>query len=884
MNYPLRNLSCWLRAALTIASLVPGLRAASAADPQGATAPPPRERFSINTGWRFTKGDPAGAADTLSYANIKPWVLPTGAALTKNTAHTRPAGNPGGDVAYAQSDFNDSQWSLLDLPHDWAIAGPFKQEFPGETGKLEWWGVGWYRQHLTIPAADAGRRIYLDVDGAMSYSTVWLNGQCVGGWPYGYASWRVDLTPFVKCGADNVLAIRLDNPQQSSRWYPGAGIYRNVWLVKTSPLHVAHWGSFITTPEVSSQSAAVKIAVTLDNDTAVDATVTVKHAICELDAHGRQGKTIATLDLPGVTIAAHQSAKSGGQFNLAHPRLWSPDQPNRYVVVTTIERDGMAVDAEESPFGIRSIQFTPDNGFLLNGKRMPLNGVCNHHDLGALGTAINTRALERQVQLLKEMGCNAIRTSHNPPAPELLDICDQLGMLVLDEAFDCWKTGKNPQDYSQIFADWHDADLRALVRRDRNHPSVILWSTGNEVPDQLTAEGPQLAAELRTIVQSEDPSRLVTAGCDKIPAGYNDFHKGVDVFGYNYKPFEYSKFHAANPGQPLYGSETASTISSRGEYFFPVSDQMDAGKADFQMSSYDLYAPPWAGTPDTEFRGQDSNPFVVGEFVWTGFDYLGEPTPYNQDATNLLNFSDPAAKARMQKELDELGKIKAPSRSSYFGILDLAGFPKDRYYLYQSRWRPDFPMAHILPHWTWPERVGQITPVHVYTSGDSAELFLNGKSLGKKRKDKLEYRLRWDNVVYQPGELKVVAYKNGKPWAQDLAKTAGTAARLVLLADRAALRADGRDLSFVTVSVADTHGLLVPRTKCPIQFALEGPGEIIAVDNGDATSFEPFNSNERHAYNGKALVIVRSQRGGGNIVLRAGSPGMESAEIHITAK
>jgi beta-galactosidase len=399
-----------------------------------------RERISLNVGWRFTKDDPAGVGDKLNYANIKDWILPTGAVLTKDRtlAANQPApGNPSDDIAYAQGDFDDSRWRLLNLPHDWGIEGPFKQEYPGETGKLAWWGVGWYRKHLTIPAVDEGRKIYLDVDGAMSYATVWLNGQFVGGWPYGYASWRVDLTPFVRFGLDNVLAIRLDNPKESSRWYPGGGIYRNVWLVKTAPVHVAHWGTYVTTPEVSNQSASVKVLVNVDNDTDTESAVTVKNEVFELKTDGSKGKSVATLANAGQKIAAHQSIPTEGQIVLKDPKVWSIERSQRYVAVTSIEQGGRCVDRYETPFGIRTIQFTANNGFLLNGKRVPLNGVCDHHDLGALGTAINTRALERQVEILKQMGCKAIRTSHNPPAPELLDMCDRLGMVVMDEAFDC---------------------------------------------------------------------------------------------------------------------------------------------------------------------------------------------------------------------------------------------------------------------------------------------------------------------------------------------------------------------------------------------------------------------------------------------------------------
>ena len=779
-------------------------------------------------------------------------------------------------------EFNDSDWRKLNLPHDWGIEGPFKQEYPGDTGKLPWWGIGWYRKHLEVPASDQGRKIYLDVDGAMSHAKVWLNGQLVGGWPYGYASWRVDLTPFVKFGGDNVIAIRLDNPRDSSRWYPGGGIYRNVWLVKTAPVHVAHWGTYVTTPEISARAATVKIRVTVDNETASASAVTVKNEIFELGADNVKGKSVASLATEGVKIAAHQSQSREGQIVIPDPKLWSIEQPQRYVVVTTIEQDGKPVDSYETPFGIRTIQFTANNGFLLNGKRVPLNGVCDHHDLGALGAAINPRALERQIQILKEMGCNAIRTSHNPPAPELLDLCDRLGMVVMDESFDCWKSGKNANDYHLLWDNWHEKDWRAELRRDRNHPCIILWSIGNEVGEQDSPAGLEIAAELTRIAHEEDPTRPTTAACSDGRAAFNGFQKNLDVFGYNYKPTEYGRAHEANPGLPIFGSETASCISSRGEYFFPVSTNKDEGKADFQMSSYDLYAPPWATPPDWEFKGQDAFPYVAGEFVWTGFDYLGEPTPYNGDMSNLLNFTDPAEKARMQKELEALGRIKVPSRSSYFGIIDLAGFPKDRYYLYQARWRPDFPMAHILPHWNWPDRVGQITPVHVYTSGDSVELFLNGKSLRLKKKGPYEYRLHWDDVVYQPGELKAVAYKNGKAWATDVMKTTGPAAKLKLQADRNTIKADGQDLSFVTVTVADLDGLLVPRSHNQIHFDINGPGEIVATDNGDATSFESFQSHERKAYNGLCLVIVRAKAGeSGNIMLRAASEGLATAEIPI---
>jgi beta-galactosidase len=851
----------------------------------GAESSSPRQRLPFNADWRFIKGDPTNAETKLDYATLKPWLLATGADLTTNTPAPAPEGNPGADVSYAQTGCDDTAWRRLNLPHDWGIEGPFKQEYPGETGKLPWWGVAWYRKHFTIPASEQGTQYYLDVDGAMAYAAVWLNGEFVGGWPYGYSSWRLNLTPHIKPGAENVLAIRLDNPTNSSRWYPGGGIYRNVWLVKTAPVHVAHWGTFITTPEVTDDSATVDIKINLENDSTTLANARVSTDIYPLNADGSPSrKTVASAAPADVKIEAHATSTASQTTKINKPSRWTLEKASRYVAITRVESGGKLMDSYETPFGIRTIQFTATNGFLLNGKRIPLNGVCDHHDLGALGSALNTRALERQIEILKEMGCNAIRTSHNPPAPELLDICDRLGLVVMDESFDCWVRGKTKNDYAKLFPDWHEKDMRALVRRDHNHPCVILWSIGNEIPEQGSPEGHKVAAALAAIVRSEDLTRPVTAACNNANAGFNGFQKLVDVFGYNYKPTEYGKFRNANPNQPIFGSETASCISSRGEYFFPVSTNKADGQADFQMSSYDLYAPRWATPPDTEFRGQDQFPFVAGEFVWTGFDYLGEPTPYNSDRSNLLNFTDPAEQARMEKELKELGKIHVPSRSSYFGIIDLAGFKKDRFYIYQARWRPDLPMAHILPHWTWPDRAGQITPVHVYTSGDEAELFVNGKSQGRKKKGQFEYRIRWDDVAYQPGELKVIAYKSGKKWAQDVVKTAGQAASVRLQADRTTINADGKDLCYVTASITDKNGLLIPRAKDRVIFSVTGPAQVIATDNGDATSFEPFQSPAHSAFNGLCLAIIRSTGEPGTIRVKAGSPNLVTSEIKIGAK
>jgi len=845
-----------------------------------------RERVSFNADWRFQKDDPNGATGQLDYAQIKDWVTATGGEFVKEPGvpkPVRPEGTLGAGVSYVQGEFDDSGWRRLALPHDWGIEGPFKQGYPGETGKLPWSGVAWYRKHFAVPARDQGRRFYLDVDGAMAYANVWLNGQYVGGWPYGYASWRIDLTPYLKYGTENVLAIRLDNPPDSSRWYPGGGIYRNVWLVKTSTVHVGQWGVYVTTPEVTSADTRVDLKVTVDNRSATEAGVTIQTAIYPLNPAGEKvGKPVASTMPVRMKIAAGSSATGGLSTTVHKPKFWSLQRPSLYAAVTTVKQDGKVVDRYETPFGIRTIRFDAEKGFILNGQPVRLNGVCNHHDLGALGAAVHTRALERQIELLKEMGCNAIRTSHNPPAPELLDLCDRMGMVVMDEAFDAWKRAKKRNDYHLLFDDWHEKDWRAQIRRDRNHPCVVLWSTGNEIGEQGSPEGHKISAALTGIAHEEDPTRPAIAGCNNLQAGYNGFQATVDVFGYNYKPNEYGTFRQRNPALPLIGSETASCISSRGEYFFPVSENKAEGKADFQMSSYDLYAPRWATPPDTEFKGQDRFPFVAGEFVWTGFDYLGEPTPYSNDMSNLLNFTDPVEQARLAKELQELGKIKVPSRSSYFGILDLCGFKKDRFYIYQARWRPERPMAHLLPHWNWPDRVGQVTPVHVYTSGDEAELFLNGKSLGRKKIGPYEYRLRWDDVKYQPGELKVVAYKKGKRWASEVMKTTGPAAKVVLKADRSTIQADGQDLSFITVTVADKDGLMVPRSKNRIRFEIAGPGEIVATDNGDATSHESFQSKERNAYNGLCLVIVRIQAGQpGTITLKAHSDGLKGAEIAI---
>lgn len=860
-----------------------------------ADGPALRTRTNFDADWRFQKGDPVGIhSEGLRYAEVKEEIVASSDGFLAKDSIPAPGApdNVGQQVPCTRVEYNDSLWQKLNLPHDWAIEGPFNQKLPGDTGKLPWQGVGWYRKHFTVPASSVpGERTFLDVDGAMAYAEVWCNGRFVGGWPYGYASFRLDLTRFLTTdGSENVLAVRLDNPPESSRWYPGAGIYRHVWLVQTAPVHVAQWGTMVKTPQVSAEEATVSVKTTLENNGTTEAEARVETAIFECDREGHPtGASLLTM--PRVTMKLPASGRSAMTVDqpLATPKLWDLDKPNLYSAVVTVSVNEQPVDRYETTFGIRKIEFTAENGFLLNGKRVPLQGVCDHHDLGALGTALNDTALRRQVTVLKEFGCNAIRTSHNPPSPELLDLCDRLGMLVMDESFDCWKKGKNPNDYNLLWDDWHEKDQRALVRRDRNHPSVILWSIGNEIPDQETKEGPGIAAELSRMVHEEDGgvglSRPTTSACNDARSGYNDFHKGIDVMGFNYKPGEYAKFRRSSPEQPVISTESSSCVSSRGFYLFPVEPGKKGGQADFQVSDYDLYAPPWATPPDWEFAGQDEAPFTGGEFVWTGFDYLGEPTPYGDDATNLLNFQDPAEKAKMAEELKALGKIQVPSRSSYFGIVDLAGFPKDRFYLYQARWRAALPMAHLLPHWTWPERVGQVTPVHVFTSGDEAELFLNGQSLGRKKRGPREYRLRWDDVKYAPGELKVVAYKDGKEWATDVVKSAGAAVKVALHAEASELKADGMDLLYVDATVVDKDGTPVPRTSNLVRFSVTGPAEIVATDSGDATSHASFQAKECKAFNGKCLVIVRTRAGAaGAVTVRAEAEGLQAADVTVPSR
>jgi len=838
--------------------------------PQNTTANQARTRESFNKGWSFARFGP----------------------MPDKSKKEEPKGLEA--VGY-----NDAAWRKLDLPHDWGIEGPFRQDLPGNTAKLPWKGIGWYRKTFIIPKADAGKRIFIDFDGAMANSKVYLNGKYVGGWPYGYTSFRLELTPFIAFGAKNTIAVRLDTVHWGSRWYPGAGIYRNVWLVKTAPVHVAHWGTYVTTPKITKDQATVKNVVRIDNQTKAKVSATVQTTFFERSADDKVGVEVAQTAPKTLSIDPEKTGDVSLVATIKNPKLWGLKNPNRYLARTTVSVNGKVTDQYDTSFGVRTIKFTAKNGFYLNGKRVQLQGVCNHHDLGPLGAAMNTSALRRQIQILQEMGCNAIRTSHNPPAPELLDLADKMGMLIMDETFDCWFKGKRKNDYGKLFDEWHVRDLTALALRDRNHPSVILWSTGNEIPSRSSSRGLKVSQELTDLFHKLDPTRPVTNGADTPQVHMkNGFQKTVDIFGFNYKPRYFYLFHKVpgNENKPYFGAETASTVSSRGVYFFPVNTKY---RADFQIPSYDIQAMGWGSTAEQVFFGLDKHPECLGEFVWTGFDYLGEPSPYNKDRTNLLNFTDPVKKAKLKKELEALGKLKVPSRSSYFGIVDLCGFKKDRFYLYQSRWHSDLPMVHILPHWNWENRVGEVTPVHIYTSGDEAELFLNGKSLGRKKKALLKdkppsntgkrpkniqdlYRLVWDDVKYQPGTLKVVAYKNGKEWATAEMKTTGKPTQLDLTTPKANISFSKNELAFITVSVKDSNGRIVPKTHNQVDFNVTGPGKIVAIGNGDATSHESFQAPTHKVFNGLALVYLQPT-GRGKITLTATSKGLKNKEIIIEA-
>ena len=806
--------------------------------------------------------------------------------------------------AAAAPDFSDSAWRALDLPHDWGIESDFLRNEPNETGKLPWNAVGWYRKEFTVPAESKGNRFFLDFDGVMMTPRVYVNGKLAGEWAYGYNSFRVDITDFLNFGGRNVVAVRAENKARSTRWYPGAGIYRHVWISEANPVHIAHWGVFVSVPEIKgipkisdrkpakeykASSAKIAVETTIANAGAVPVSAEVTQEVFPLGSVKKGAKPLASRTSAPVSVPAGTQKSVVLDFQLNSPKLWDIITPALYTLRTTVRSGGKTTDRADTIFGVRKADWRAD-GFYLNNRRVQIKGVCQHHDLGALGSAVHRRAIERQIEILKSFGTNSVRTSHNPPAPELLDVCDRLGVLVDAELFDIWKYQKydKTNGYHVYWNDWWKKDVEAFVKRDRNHACIIAWSAGNEIEEQGKPDGKEIARELVKEFKKYDKTRVVTAGCNNKDAANNGFGDEFDVFGFNYKTWLYRNYAAKK--KPFLGSETSSCVSTRGKYYFPKSDvfwNKDAGFFESQVSSYDLYAPGWANRPDIDFAALEDVPAAAGEYVWTGFDYIGEPTPYNQDKSNEGNYQNlPEAerKAMMAKMAEIAGR--AMSRSSYFGIVDLCGFRKDRAWLYQSHWLPDVPAVHILPHWNWVgEREGKITPVHVYTSGDTVELKLNGKSLGKKRKGKGErdrFRICFEDVKYEPGRLEAVAYKNGKKWATDVVETSGAPAALEAKADRQTVLGDGRDLAYITIRVLDAKGRFVPTAATPLKFAVHGNAEIVGVCNGDPTDLTSLKGEKINAFSGMAQVILRSKRDSeGTATLKISGEGVPAATVKI---
>ena len=801
-----------------------------------------RTEVLLEKGWKFFRGDISGAA------------------------------HPG---------YDDEQWQAVTVPHDWAIYGPFDrdndlqkvavtQNFEkqasvktGRTGGLPYVGVGWYRTTFTVPARKQATLVF---DGAMSEARVYINGQEACFWPFGYNSFHCDVTPYIyKDGKPNTLAVRLENKPQSSRWYPGAGLYRNVRLLTTEPVCVPVWGTQLTTPHVSDKYASVRLRTEIAN-------AGNKHIRIVTEIISPDGKVVAAKD---NTRKINHGQPFEQNFLVDAPALWSPETPRLYKASSKIYADGRLVDEYTTRFGIRSIEIVADKGFFLNGKHRKFQGVCNHHDLGPLGAAVNVAALRRQLTLLKDMGCDAIRTSHNMPAPELVELCDEMGFMMMIEPFDEWDIAKCDNGYHRYFDEWAERDMVNMLRHYRNNPSVVMWSIGNEVPTQCSAEGYKVASFLQDICHREDPTRPVTCGMDQVSCVLeNGFAAMIDVPGLNYRAHRYVESYNALPQNIILGSETASTVSSRGVYKFPVEKRAGATYADHQSSGYDVEYCSWSNVPDEDFALADDYDWTIGQFVWTGFDYLGEPSPYDTDAW--------------------------PSHSSVFGIIDLASLPKDRYYLYRSIWNKTANTLHVLPHWTWPGREGENTPVFVYTSYPAAELFVNGKSYGKQRKltaseskalqgkDSLalqrRYRLMWMDVPYEPGELKVVAYDaSGKQAEEKIVRTAGKPHHLELVADRTRLAADGKDLAYITVRVVDKDGNLCPSDNRLVSFSVKGAGRYRAAANGDATSLDLFHLPKMPAFSGQLTAIVQSTEQSGEIVFEAKAKGLQTGTILLSA-
>ena len=800
----------------------------------------------------------------------------------------------GDDTAAIHPGYDDTGWRHLNLPHDWAIEGEFSEDNPSGTGGGALpGGIGWYRKTFVADKADAGMRLMIDFDGVYMNSEVFVNGHSLGIRPYGYVSFSYDMTPYIRWGEKNVIAVRVDNAEQpNSRWYSGCGIYRNVWLTKVNPVHVAQWGTYVTAEDVSKNSARLMIRTKLQYDAGpMPDTMAINLISRLLDARGEVvGETSSELN-----IATNCPKEVEQELVMGKPELWSVDNPYLYQVMTLVEdkNSGEVLDTYYTPVGIRTFRFDAQKGFILNGERMKINGVCMHHDLGCLGAAVNVRAIERQLEILKEMGCNGIRCSHNPPAPELLDLCDRMGFIVMDETFDMWRKKKTSHDYARYFNEWHERDLADLVMRDRNHPSIFIWSIGNEVLEQwsdakadtlsleeanlvlnfghdasmLAKEGEMsvnslLTKKLVDKVKELDTTRPVTAGCNEPNPNNHLFRSGaLDIIGFNYHDNWFAGVPENFPGKPFIVTESVSGLMTRGYYRMP-SDSMFVWPrrwdepffdASFSCSSYDNCHVPWGNRHEGTLRSVKNNDFISGQYVWTGFDYIGEPTPYGW-----------------------------PARSSYFGIVDLAGFPKDIYYMYQSEWRTDKTVLHLFPHWNWTP--GQEVDVWAYyNNADEVELFVNGQSQGVRSKGKDDFHVMW-RVTFEPGTIKAVSRKDGKMVAEREIKTAGEPAQIRLTPDRYTIQADGRDLSFVTVEIVDKEGNLCPNAENDVTFAVEGSGFIAGVDNGSPISMEKFKDNHRKAFYGKCLVVVQNNGEPGGIKLTATAEGLEGAVTGMKAK
>lgn len=746
---------------------------------------------------------------------------------------------------------DNATWTEVRIPHDWAIAGPFdkkwdlqfvaieqngeteKTEKSGRSGSLPWIGEGHYRTTLRLPKGYS--RAVLMIDGAMSQPIVTINGKEAGHWAYGYNAFNIDATEYLKFdGSANEIRIDLKNVEESSRWYPGGGLYRPVRLLLTGKCQFEPWETVVRTLSADDSQANISIAAKIDD--------CPKNATVKAEVLDAEGKVVASRDCPTTNGAIAIESLA-----VATPKLWSPESPYLYTLRLTAMKGKKTLDCEETRFGIRTISVSKENGFQLNGVTRKIKGVCLHHDLGPLGAAESKAALIRQIKTMKEMGCDAIRTAHNMPSTMQMELCDSLGMMVMAESFDMWIYPKCKNGYATFFKEWADRDIVNLVKHHRNHPSIIMWSIGNEIPEQWSDEGREISRHLQDICHEYDPTRPVTQGMDRAEAALKSgFAQVMDVPGFNYRVHKYENNIRQLPKGFLLGSETASTVSSRGVYKFPVTVSDKNTYPDGQCSSYDTEYCSWSNLPDDDWRCQEDYPWVIGEFVWTGYDYLGEPTPYDE---------------------------YWPSRSSYFGICDLAGLPKDRYWLYRSQWNKREHTVHLLPHWTWHGREGEVTPVYCYTDAPEAELFVNGKSQGRIRKDpssRLDrFRLRWNDVVYEPGEIHVVAYAaDGSVIGEQSVATAGEPAAMLLEPDRKTISADRDDMAFITVSMTDADGNFCPTLSDDLTFEVTGAGTFEAACNGDATSLQPFRRPEMRLFSGKAVVILRSNGARGEITLR----------------